>query len=98
MPNVIYFVQEGADGPIKIGCTVLPRSRVQNLQVANPRELRLLGLMDGGTEQEDSLHDEFRETRVRGEWYEPTPELLAGIEANTFSLETFERRLSGLTK
>lgn len=73
----VYFIQEGAHGPIKIGFSVDPRARLAALQTCNPRELRLIGLRPGSKEDERALHDRFAAQRVRGEWFYPGEELLA---------------------
>lgn len=75
----IYFVQAGADGPIKIGSAQDVEGRIRNLQVSSHVELRLLGVVRATPLHEGELHDRFSESRLRGEWFEPTAELLAHI-------------------
>ena len=41
--------------------------------------LRLLGSMDGGRPMEASLHRRFGRTRLSGEWFSPSADLLGFI-------------------
>ncbi len=81
---MIYFVQEGFSGSIKIGSTTdNALARIKALQTANSNELRLLGYMPGGAKAEHSLHDRFSEDNIRGEWFNPSLSLLDFIKGNT---------------
>src|SRR5262245_47298256 len=71
----VYFIRSGTAGPIKIGVADDPRERVVKLQIGNPEELTLLAYMPGGTALEARLHRRFRRSRIRGEWFHPTPAL-----------------------
>ena len=77
---MVYFIQEGADGPIKIGTTDDPKTRLQGLQTGNPRLLKLLYVMSGDKNLEVRLHKLFRSSCMRGEWFDPTKELTDLIE------------------
>jgi hypothetical protein len=81
---VVYFVQiaEQPESPIKIGSTTLNglTDRMIGLQNGCPYRLRLLALMDGDVRTEKRLHASFRDSRVIGEWFQPTAALLAMIE------------------
>jgi len=76
----IYFVQQGDDGPIKIGKAKGLAARVASLQCANPTPLRLLAHFSAAGAVETALHKHFRRYRVRGEWFEPAAPILAYIE------------------
>lgn len=76
---MIYFIQVGDDGPVKIGLADDPYRRLVALQCASPFELRLLGGFEGGRGEELKLHKMFAHARIRGEWFEPTEELLAFV-------------------
>lgn len=73
----VYFVQAGDDGPIKIGFAKNPVNRLPGLQVNNPARLRPLGQLEGDKTTERELHARFIGTRISGEWFEPSPDLLA---------------------
>lgn len=77
--DVVYFIG-GADGPIKIGVAVNPIIRLNTLQTGNPAKLSILATVRGGMRQERIYHKQFAATRLQGEWFERTPELLAEIE------------------
>lgn len=76
----VYFIQPVGGGLIKIGVATNPDSRLLGLQTGCPVELRLIGVIAGaGQATETELHQRFASTRVRGEWFEPTAELLTLI-------------------
>jgi hypothetical protein len=78
-PDHVYFIQAGIDGPIKVGMSRDPARRLITLQGANPAELTLLAVVEGNRDDERAIHERFSDCRIRGEWFEPTPELLAFI-------------------
>lgn len=72
----IYFLQAGADGPIKIGRSLNPERRVRDLAVSSPLTLTLIGLIDEGPEADErSLHKLFEHENIHGEWFEPSKRL-----------------------
>jgi hypothetical protein len=84
--RVIYFVQS-VTGEIKIGISGDPAARFIVLQAGSPVLLSMLGVMLGDREKEREIHTRFEESRLRGEWFRPDPELLAYIEEHTMSIE-----------
>jgi hypothetical protein len=81
---MIYFIESGPGGPIKIGFTKTRdiSYRVKDLQCGNPEELHVLALFDGEREDETRLHHIFDKYWIRGEWYRPGEDLLAFLEEN----------------
>jgi adenine deaminase len=79
--SYVYFIQEGVRGAIKIGWANDPAARMASLQTANPRRLRALGLISGGPYDEMNWHMRFKDTRLSGEWFKRTNELVAAIKA-----------------
>lgn len=76
--SVVYFIQSGIAGPIKIGYTATSvEKRVASLQTAHPEELRVLAIIVGGRDVEAGFHERFALFRKAGEWFEPHPEILA---------------------
>jgi hypothetical protein len=75
--NVVYFMQQGTTGPIKIGHTANLAQRFTALRVGSPH-LRILAVLVGGNE--DQLHEHFDAFNIEGEWFHPVKELLAFIE------------------
>lgn len=74
-----YFVQCGVGGPIKIGFSLKPKSRVANLQTSHYEILTLLKVVPGLDEK--IVHYRFHSDCIRGEWFRPTPELMKFIES-----------------
>lgn len=72
----VYFLRSRATGLIKIGSSAQVGARVQALQTASGEHLELIIDIPGGDGQEGLLHKRFANSRERGEWFRPTPELL----------------------
>ena len=85
---MIYFLQAGDGGDIKIGFTDKDdvAIRMRTLQTANGKRLRCLGTMPGNKELEDTLHRRFAAFAVidgvDNEWFQPVPDLLAIIPSS----------------
>lgn len=78
-----YIVrEESEDGYIKIGRALDMKKRLIGLQNGNPRKLRVIHKRPGGYAEEGRLQHRLARYHVRGEWYEPAPEVLieAGVE------------------
>lgn len=86
--TVVYAIQQGIGGPIKIGLTKSVETRLKSLQTANPFPLRLLGTIVGNDLTEAHLHQFFDEYRLVGEWFHPSKECLQLIEAVFAGKET----------
>lgn len=82
---MIYFIQMGHSGPIKIGFTAESDAirRLAELQTACPWRLRLLGTTGGEPEDENRMHRTFRHLRTQGEWFLPGRDLLEFIAPHT---------------
>lgn len=74
-PLMIYFIREDGSDYIKIGSTRMPGDRLKELQISNPRELRIERLIEAFPGAEPILHALFREDRVRGEWFKISKKL-----------------------
>lgn len=79
--DIVYFMQSGESGPIKIGTTGNVWSRFSALQVSSPVPLYLRAFQPGDRKVEQQYHETFRDHRLGGEWFEPVPALLATIDA-----------------
>jgi hypothetical protein len=77
----VYFVRAPKAGAIKIGVTRQLKRRLNELQIANPYELRLLGIINGGFPTERVLAERFHPWHMRGEWYDE--EILLDVLALT---------------
>ncbi len=80
---MIYFIQSGYGGPIKIGKTNDVWRRLGDIQTHNPEKLTILGVLDETPGMEMHLHVLFRDLRIRGEWYKPRHRLRKWIARNT---------------
>ena len=78
-PTLVYFIQQGVNGPIKIGVSGNPEQRLRTLQTANIMDLSLLRTIPGTKHTEIQWHRRFRHLQVHGEWFHPAPELLEAI-------------------
>ena len=76
---MIYFVQRGNGGPVKIGRAVDHHARIRSLQTASPEPLLVLAIAPGGAARESMIHQRLKPHRLSGEWYQPVPELHALI-------------------
>lgn len=73
----VYFITDG--DVIKIGYSICPRDRLRGLQTSNHKGLWIIDFAPGTTGDEGRLHRRFSETRLSGEWFQSSPELLALI-------------------
>ncbi len=78
---MIYFLQDPSDNAIKIGFTAsdTPEGRIRACQTGNPRPLALLATIPGDEAAERGLHQTFTGDRLHGEWFRPSPAVLAFI-------------------
>jgi hypothetical protein len=94
---MIYFIQAGKNGPIKIGKTDNEiENRIRQLQIGCPYELKLLWLYKDDDYSEAEIHETFAHERIRGEWFHPTKKLLEFINdkcANTYEILTQSENL-----
>ena len=79
---MIYFIQAGNDGPIKIGKAQSPEARRRELQTGNHEKLNLIKEIPGDADRENSIHKDLGSYRYRdrSEWFRATPEVLAYID------------------
>jgi len=78
----VYFIQEGKNGPIKIGYSSKLQSRFTAMQSDNPRKLKILLKIGGGQNELDWVRTEFAELRISDtKWYVAGARLLKAIAA-----------------
>ncbi len=80
--GTVYFVRAGNAHTVKIGYARDADVRLRQLQTASPTRLRFLLRLPGDWILEQQLHDQFREYRVRGEWFRLSDEIKAFIFKN----------------
>lgn len=80
MAGTVYFLK-AETGEYKIGFTrKLMRDRLASLQTGCPCALYVLATVEGTHRLEAQLHDHFKGSLIRGEWYRESPALLDLIE------------------
>ena len=75
----LYAIQHGDGGPVKIGLARHPAQRLSELQIGNPVTLNGLAAWRCLPGDEADLHARFDAAHIRGEWFWPTPDLLAYV-------------------
>lgn len=82
----VYFLKPiGMDGPIKIGCSAVPLSRLRAVEIWSPFQFEMLGSVEGDHNAETAVHYLFGDVRLHGEWFTATEELQAFV-AETLAL------------
>lgn len=76
---IIYFVRARGLGLIKIGRSTNLFERFEALSQGCPDELEILWAYWGPPTDEPALHCRFSRSRVRGEWFEPSDDLIRFI-------------------
>lgn len=76
-PLVTYFVQAGNGGPVKVGVSRNFKARFKTLQALNPYTLNVLKIADTNSKDlESHFMDRFKRSRIHGEWFWPSGEML----------------------
>lgn len=77
LPNQIYFMRaEFGDRPIKIGVANDPMARAKKIHAMCPFPISLVATVPGNIYDEKLIQRHFRAHRIRGEWFNPAPEIL----------------------
>lgn len=83
---MIYFLQSPDGGPLKIGYTSHVDRRRMQLETIYGRPLVLLGVIEGGRQEEAEIHERFADHRLgRTEQFHPVPEILDFIGRPLFA-------------
>lgn len=92
----VYFIKPvGMSGPIKIGTSCMPFSRLNALNGLSPIPLEIVGMVRGGHAQETFLHQRFSNHHSHREWFYASPLLLETI-GRVLAGETVESACAGL--
>lgn len=95
MNGCVYFLREGADGPIKIGYTSQSaQSRLSGCQTGSSKPLNLMAVIkhDEALHLERHFHRHFHDAHIRGEWFWPVKSLLGEINRAANGYETNAER------
>jgi hypothetical protein len=72
-----YIARRGDDGPIKIGFSIDPEARAEQLSKCQPEKVRILATI-AGRKHEKALHRKFAHLRIAGtEWFESHDDILS---------------------
>ena len=80
---MIYFIQAGSTGPIKIGYTENEESlkkRIEALRTSSPFSLKLIATKGGNLSDEKLLHEKFHMLHLAGEWFQANQILINYIK------------------
>lgn len=67
--GAVYAIRDDARAAVKIGWSTDPLRRLAQLQTAVPNTLRIVAVVAGGKTLERGLQREFKDRRIRGEWF-----------------------------
>lgn len=80
--SYVYFLRPvGAEGPVKIGCSVAPYDRLTSYQKFAPVPLEMVALIKGGLDLERRFHAAFADHHSHHEWFLEAPAITAAIQA-----------------
>ncbi|MGQ4397890.1 GIY-YIG nuclease family protein [Streptomyces violaceoruber] len=90
----VYLMGSPSSPNVKIGRSVRPSVRLQEVQEDVGQTLALMWTTPGGNEMERGLHRHFAAQRVHGEWFalgytQAVSLVEAAIAANTWSADSF---------
>ena len=79
---MIYVLEEGINGPIKIGTAVNPKKRLQSLQGGNSKQLNMIMTFEGGSALENQIHKDLAKYKIRdeGEWFYRVDEVFSYLK------------------
>lgn len=80
LQQFVYYVLDPASAAIKIGLSQNPQRNFHNLQRGNATELEMIGWHKGDTSIETAIHRQFKDDKIRGEWFKDSKELRAFIK------------------
>lgn len=77
----VYFATIREQNVVKIGCSFDPDSRLKEIQVGCPFEVKIEATLPGHHTEEQAIHRRFADDRLRGEWFTITPMIEAVMAA-----------------
>lgn len=81
MTGYVYFLRPvGQPGPIKVGHSAHPPSRLDAFQTWSPVPLELVSQFSATQTVERQVHDRFAKWHLHGEWFHPVEDLIALAE------------------
>lgn len=68
--KTVYFIRPiGRQGPVKVGCSKLPESRIKAIDIWSPFPLEIIAAAPGDHHHERAVHWHLRDSRLHGEWF-----------------------------
>ena len=68
--SMVYFIKPvGMDGPIKIGFSAVPATRLESLAAWSPYPLEIIGYVGGSFKDEQYLHSSLSDSHLHREWF-----------------------------
>ena len=77
---MVYFIQAGANGPIKIGASTVPQIHLDRLQQGNHEALKIVAEIPGERNLEKKVRRDLQAFERGRKWFEATDEVLNYIE------------------
>ncbi len=77
---MVYFIQAGENGPIKIGASAVPQIHLDRLQQGNHEELKIVAEIPGERNLEKKVRADLEAFERGRQWFYPTDEVLDYIE------------------
>ncbi|MET3481579.1 GIY-YIG nuclease family protein [Methylobacterium sp. 1973] len=74
--SFVYFVHAPSVNLVKIGRSVDPERRFSELRLLSPVDLKVIGVVNGGSLVEAQFHRQFDHLHSHGEWFHATKELM----------------------
>jgi hypothetical protein len=76
----VYFAGIAPDGPVKIGTSQTPLSRMTSLRWATRQPIELLATIPGGMSLERRFHLHFLDDWLGCEWFRRSPAIMQAVE------------------
>ncbi|MGZ7068048.1 MAG: GIY-YIG nuclease family protein [Methanobacterium sp.] len=77
----VYFIGSKENNVVKIGYSLNPKKRLQQLQTSIPYKLKLYGVIPGIIDKEIELQKLFAKYNINNEWFEFNDEIMVVINA-----------------
>ncbi len=88
---MVYFMRGEVTGRIRISSCLNSKS-IENVKNELSEDVTILAIINEYTEGRAVIHNKFKESRIIGDWFEPTEELLEFIKnVSTFKLKDHDR-------
>lgn len=82
----VYFIEANQCEKIKIGFSLDPLTRLEELQSLSPDDLSLAGCFPGTKQTEQEIHRQFARFRSHGEWFQAHTDLSDFIDLPTIQV------------